>query len=230
MIEKVLEIMKYVDPCTSLCVFFAWMHCVYRNSFDYVLVYFVAGILVLLMRNYVKYGVDEQFNAGFTPITLSELVQVVLWGGQGTKYIKPITVSSQCDITFSDAGTANESFFTVGGYKMDGDHMEFPFSEARRYPKRTLSESCVDTAAMFLENSKQGTSASHLIGCKFLMLFIDLDAVKFSCSFLRLIDTQLRSVVLGPITTTTKKKKMMAVNTMTRSYFLQGSHLPMNSI
>ena len=172
MIEKVLEIMKYVNPCTSLCVFFAWMHCVYRNSCAYVLVYFVAGIGVLLLRNYVKYGMDEQFNAGFTPITLSELVQVVLWGGQGTKYIKPITVSSQCDMTFSDAGTANESVYTVGGYKMDGDHMEFPFSEAHRYPKRTLSESCVDTSAMFLENSKQGTSASYLIGCKFLMLFI----------------------------------------------------------
>ena len=170
MIEKLLEIVKYVNPFTSLCIFFAWMHCVYMNSCAYVPVYFVSGVVVFLLRNYIKYGVDENFNAGFTPITLSELVQVLLWGGSGTNYIKPITVSSLCDMTFNDAGTAYESVFTVGGYRMDGDHMEFPFSEARRYPKKTLSEACVDTSAMFLEDDKQSSSASLMFGCKLLML------------------------------------------------------------
>lgn len=192
MIEKLLEIVKYVNPFTSLCVFFAWMHCVYMNSCAYVLVYFVAGIVVLLLRNYNKYAANEKFNAGFTPITLSEMVRVLLWGGKGTNYIKPIAISSLYDMTFDDAGTACESVFTVGGYKMDCDHMEFPFSEACRYAKKTLSEACVDASAMFLENNKQGTSASHSIGCKWLMVlcyFAFVDTRKIKTSFLRLLFT-----------------------------------------
>lgn len=157
--EQMHDIVKYANPSLSLCVFFAWMHCVFVNSMAYVPVYFVAGIVLLLLRNYYKYG-GEKFNAGFAPITLFELVNVMLYGGPGTKHIKPIAVSSQSELTFDDAWTASD--FGVGGYKLDGDHMEFPFSEARRHAKKSLSEACVDASAMFLEDNKHAESSSTL--------------------------------------------------------------------
>mmetsp|Transcript_26725 Transcript_26725/g.57465 ORF Transcript_26725/g.57465 Transcript_26725/m.57465 type:complete len:1125 (-) Transcript_26725:1193-4567(-) len=166
---QMMDIALYVNPSTSLCVFIAWMHCVYSNSMAYVPVYFVAGIIALLLANYIKYGVDEEFNFGFTPITIKETIQVLLFGGPNTKYIKPLEVTRQCDLAKTARNSQDELdddimhqsqsvFSTGGGFQMDGDHMEFPFSEAGRYAKKTLSEACVDASTLFNEDDEEENS------------------------------------------------------------------------
>lgn len=165
--EQTMDIVRYVNPSTSLCIFVAWMHCVYSNSMSYVPVYFVAGIIASLLTNYVKYGVDEEFNFGFTPITIKETAQVLLFGGPKTRYIKPLSVrrfdpartarGSQDEPDDEDSWQKSQRdvFYKGGGFRMDGDHMEFPFSEAGRYSKKTLAEACVDASAMFLEDEDE---------------------------------------------------------------------------
>lgn len=44
--------------------------------------------------------------------------------------------------------------------------MEFPFSEAGRYPKKTLSEACVDASAMFLEDDEEDSKSPSKFSCK----------------------------------------------------------------
>lgn len=135
--EQMLDIVLYVNPSTSLCVFLAWMHSVYTNSMAYVPVYLVAGIIAILVNFYFKYGIDEEFNFGFTPITMAEVFKVLLFGGPNTRYIKPIKVTRHCDLAKTarssskdeldgddDLMTQSLSVFSGGGFEMDGDHME----------------------------------------------------------------------------------------------------------
>merc|ERR1719401_664439 len=147
-----MDIMLYVNPSTSLCVFIAWMRCVYINSMACVPLYFAIFILIILLRNYRMYGVDEEFNCGFTPITISEVFHVLFRGGPNTKFIKPIRRKAHSIFGKDDEDGVQEITETVfqkgvGFWQMDGDHVEFPFSEAGRYPKKTLAEACVNSSA-----------------------------------------------------------------------------------
>jgi len=168
--EFMMDIVIYMNPSISLSVFFAWMHCVYMNSMAYVPVYLVAGIIAVLFRNYVKYGMDEEFNFGFTPITISEMIKVLLYGGPNTNYIKPIKVTRRVDAMKTTRNSRDEldenaedvihqSIFDDGvgsrEFPMDGDHMEFPFSEAGRYVKASLAKACVDASALFQEDEEE---------------------------------------------------------------------------
>jgi len=164
--ELILDTVHYAHPLISICVFFAWMHVVYSNSLAYVPVYFVAGIIAFLLRNYMKYGVGQESqypHFGFFPITLSELANVLLFGGPGTSYMKPLIVtastlaaarskSSFDELDGDDQGMLQQAASGVGIARMDGDHMEFPFSQAGRYPKRTHLEAMGDAAALFLDD------------------------------------------------------------------------------
>ena len=165
--ELILDIVNYAHPLMSLCVFFAWMRVVFSNSMFCVPVYFVIGIIIVLLKNYIKYGAGEDSgfpHFGFTPIKVSELVKVLLFGGPGTCYIKPLIASptslpvagSKFKSSFDELDGNENSMLQlsatgVGIIRMDGDHMEFPFSQSGRYPKRTQLESMVGgkAAAIF---------------------------------------------------------------------------------
>ncbi len=138
----------------------------YSNSLAYVPVYFVAGIVAFLLRNYMKYGVGQESqypHFGFLPINCSELINVLLFGGPGTSYMKPLIVtastlaaarskSSFDELDGDDQGMLKQAASGVGIVLMDGDHMEFPFSQAGRYPKKTHLEAMGDAAALFLDD------------------------------------------------------------------------------
>ena len=175
------DIVMWKMPCLSFCVFLAWMHCVYQNSFKFVPVYSTIAIISLLIRNYFEFGINDGFNFGFSPITLSETVRVLLYGGPGTKYIKPLKVERKADSRPSIRGSTSgdeldndavlEDVFSnaSNNFRMDSDHLEFPFSESGRYSKNTLSEACVDASAIFAEDDddekspgRSGTFACEL--------------------------------------------------------------------
>ena len=173
--EQMKDVILYVHPLLSFSIFVAWMHCVYTNSIAYVPCYFMLGIISLLLRNYKKYGMGANYHFGFTPVTLKEVFQVLLRGGPGTKIIKPINVDRQTDLAKkASAGgheadmDLHESIFQGGGTQMDGDHMEFPFSEKGRYRKKTLSEACVDASAIFDEDEEGEQKSSGKFSCKWL--------------------------------------------------------------
>ena len=173
--EQMKDVILYVHPLLSFSIFVAWMHCVYTNSIAYVPCYFMLGIISLLLRNYKKYGMGANYHFGFTPVTLKEVFQVLLRGGPGTKIIKPINVDRQTDLAKkASAGgheadmDLHESIFQSGGTQMDGDHMEFPFSEKGRYRKKTLSEACVDASAIFDEDEEGEQKSSGKFSCKWL--------------------------------------------------------------
>lgn len=140
----------------------------------------MAGLISLLLTNYRNYGIDKDFNFGFSQITISELVKVLLRGGPGTKYIKPLQVTrksgaaktsqSQDELDGTEDDMLAQTVFSGEGFRMDGDHMEFPFSEAGRYAKRTLSEACVDASAMFLEDDDDEPKTNGKFSCKWFFL------------------------------------------------------------
>ena len=155
-----MSIALWVHPTTSFPVFLAWMHCVYTNSFHYVPVYIVLGIIAVLLENYQSFAMNRNRNAGFTPITIPEMMRALILGGPNSNYIQPISITPQAEIMKSLRGKSEDELdqeaidqvLDGAGIRMDGDHLEFPFSEAGRYPKKTLAEACVDAKALFSED------------------------------------------------------------------------------
>jgi len=171
-----MEIVLWVNPSNSFLVFLAWMHCVYSNSFHYVPVYLIAGIITILLENYKTFAMNRNRNVGFIPITMSEIMQVLLFGGPGTKYITPISVTPQVKIAKSLRGRSDDeldqdeltdTILSGGCIRLDGDHVEFPFSEAGRYPKKTLAEGCV-ASAMFEEDDDDDCKSSGKFASEFI--------------------------------------------------------------
>ncbi len=154
--EQMKSIVLWVHPTTSFPVFLAWMHCVYSNSLHYVPVYFVLGIIVVLVENYHTFAMNRNINAGFTPISIPEMMRALVLGGSSC--FQPISITPQAEIAKSlknksddelDEAVLTDQVLDGAGIRLDGDHLEFPFSEAGRYPKKTLAEGCVDASALF---------------------------------------------------------------------------------
>lgn len=173
-----MAIVLYANPSTSLMVFLAWMHCVYSNSLHYVPVYFVAGIISILLDNYQTFAMNRNRNAGFTPITISEMTKALFLGGPNSHFIQPISIMPQAEIEKSlrsksddelDQEELTDKVLSGAGIRLDGDHVEFPFSERGRYPKKTLAEGCVDASAMFEEEDDDDEKSSGRFACKFII-------------------------------------------------------------
>ncbi len=172
--ELMQDIVFWVNPFTSLCIFVAWMHCVYSNSVAYVPAYFVSGIIAILLKNYSYFG-REGYHVGFTPITITEMLFGLILGSDHSSYIKPVQVSRKfsksASISDDQRCLLQESTEVLkgSGIRMDDDHLEFPFSEKGRYPKKTLSEACVDASAQFVEDGVDEKDSKTLgpFGCEF---------------------------------------------------------------
>ena len=87
----------WVNPAMSAFVFFAWMHCVYMNSFSLVPAYFMSFLLLHMIRNYAIYGIDGPASRGFLPPTWEEMF-LALIRPSGTHNIEPIEMTTQLTI------------------------------------------------------------------------------------------------------------------------------------
>jgi hypothetical protein len=101
--EFMKDVMLWVHPVLSSSIFVAWMHCIYTNSLAYVPVYLLLGLNALLFSNYLAFVTNDEFHAGFAPVTFSELLKCLLFGGDNTKYLGAIDVASHDMIQKSSA-------------------------------------------------------------------------------------------------------------------------------
>lgn len=174
MIEFVNDVIFWVQPWTSGCIFLAWMHCVYTNSLAYVPVYFLIGINVLMYNNHQAFVENDEHTFGFTPPTLPELLKCLFFGGDTTKYLKPAQIDKHDAILNSRLFrqqsvrnlnvTQNPVEFVIQNstIRIDDDHVEFPFSEKGRYPRTTLAEACSGTKKVLVKKNESGSVDSAL--------------------------------------------------------------------
>ena len=75
---NIRDVVRWRNPALSAFVFLAWMHCIYANSFALVPAYFVTFVMLLMMRNYARYGIDGPSQRGVVPPTWEELFTVLI--------------------------------------------------------------------------------------------------------------------------------------------------------
>jgi len=164
---------SWVNPALSAFVFFAWMHCVYLNSFALVPAYFLSFLLLLMIRNYARYGIDGPASRHFLQPTWEEMF-LALVKPSGTQNIEPIEMTTRI---LAGAGLQTsleqsvslvaipkhqetkthkplgkrllrglgflESKEELDGMTPDERHLEFPFSRGSDYPKHLIKDSLV---------------------------------------------------------------------------------------
>jgi hypothetical protein len=92
------ETRHWHHPTLSAFVFFAWMHCIYANTFALVPAYAMSYFVLLLTKNYVKYGIDSPNNRGFIPPSWEELFVALMRGGDPTyRAIEPLELGLQAN-------------------------------------------------------------------------------------------------------------------------------------
>jgi len=165
------DLRHWQNPVISFCIFAAWMHCIYANSFALVPAYVILFFFFFLMRNYAKYAVEQNQQTGFIPPSWEEMF-MSLFQGKDSHFIaikplelghKPATSARRFDTLSLANGIINERemkavthepkgkrmfrFFGFLKAKDDvtrGEHLEFPFSNEEEYPKFSTRECLVD--------------------------------------------------------------------------------------
>jgi len=167
------DIRQWQNPAMSAFIFLAWMHCIYLNAFSLVPAYAMLYFLLLLMRNYAKYGADGPCLRGFTPPSWEELFMALIRGGDPDYHAieplelgaRPLSLSrgrSPESILHSGYDFDDVSQYKVKTHKPKGtwllralgflpegsrdpndDHLEFPFADGKEYPRFTVKESLV---------------------------------------------------------------------------------------
>lgn len=155
------ELREWENPLISAFIFCAWMHCVYSNAFSLVPAYVVSYIMLHLIRNYARYGMDGPAQRGFIPPAFEELLMGLL---DRPSPIKPLNMGYETDIvdgspvinyTFKTHEPKGKRFFRAMNFLDDEmgaddgleektdpiDHLEFPFSNGTVYPKFTVTDS-----------------------------------------------------------------------------------------
>lgn len=144
------------------------MHCVYSNSMAYVPAYLVLGLNLLLHSNYHAFNKNNDFNAGFAPLTFTELLKCLLFGNDTTNYLKHMDIASydviqksfrsnrSGDIDTNTTQKPMDYMIESSTVRVDEDHVEFPFSASGRYAKSHLAEACSDAQNVFLDQDDAG--------------------------------------------------------------------------
>mmetsp|Transcript_25742 Transcript_25742/g.36318 ORF Transcript_25742/g.36318 Transcript_25742/m.36318 type:complete len:1132 (-) Transcript_25742:170-3565(-) len=77
---QVKDTVSWKNPAISLFVFLAWMHCVYINSVVPVPGHLLTFLLIHLMKNYARFGMDGPSQLGYVPPTWEEMFAALLKG------------------------------------------------------------------------------------------------------------------------------------------------------
>ena len=177
--STVKETMTWTHPAISFFVYCSWMHCIWLNSFGLVPAYVMSFLMLHLLRNYARYGIDGPATRGFVPPTWEEMFRAVATDQK--RSIRPICMTprdpagafrnpllANGDEPFSDASNVETHvpwgkrlFRFVGFLEEDRAlarmspnerHFEFPFSNGSIYPPLNVRESMAKKPYKLKEN------------------------------------------------------------------------------
>lgn len=177
------ETALWKNPTISAFVFCAWMHCIYKNQFSLVPAYLIVFLLIHMVQNYARYGVDGPTQNGFVPLSYEEMVLALL-RGQNAKSFAPLelqyigTLAAAQNASFRADGSDVTSEYICKTHeswgkkelrwiglgpteeelrdmKVEEEHMEFPYAKGKDYPRFTVQESLVGRPSK-AKSKKQG--------------------------------------------------------------------------
>jgi hypothetical protein len=156
--EQVRGTILWKNPTISAFVFGAWMHCIYANQFSLAPAYFLVFLIIHMVQNYAKYGMDGPLHEGFVPLSCEEMLFALLRGnnakcfapleleylgpsGQNPSYIcKTHEHWGKNELRWLGLGPTKEEMDEMN---VDEEHMEFAFAPGKDYPRFTVEESIV---------------------------------------------------------------------------------------
>lgn len=175
------------NPTISAFVFCAWMHCIYKNQFSLVPAYLIVFLLIHMVQNYAKYGVDGPLQNGFVPVSYEEMVLALL-RGENAKSFAPLEmqyvgpVAQNVSFRSGDSDAASEYVYNthkswgkkelrwiglgpteedLANLNVEDEHMEFAFANGKNYPRFTVQESLVARPSKQKSKSKKGDAGGQ---------------------------------------------------------------------
>ena len=167
--EQVKDTILWKNPTISAFVFGAWMHCIYANQFSLAPAYFLVFLIIHMVQNYAKYGMDGPLHQGFVPLSCEEMVWALV-SGNNTKSFAPLELeylgrSAQNRSIRADVSNGGSEYICkthehwgknelrwlglgpteeeMDEMDVDDEHMEFAFARGKDYPRLTVEESIV---------------------------------------------------------------------------------------
>lgn len=158
------DMVLWKNPTISAFVFCAWMHAIYENQFSLAPAYLLVFLLIHMIQNYAKYGVDSPLQNGFVPLSYEEMVLALLRGGDNAKSFAPLEMQyvgsgiEESDMATTDYvvktheswGKKELRWMGLGpteeewrDMNIEEEHMEFAFANGKNYPRFTVQESLV---------------------------------------------------------------------------------------
>lgn len=134
------------------------MHCIYANQFSLAPAYFLVFLIIHMVQNYAKYGMDGPLHEGFVPLSCEEMLFALLRGnnakcfapleleylgpsGQNPSYVcKTHEHWGKNELRWLGLGPTKEEMDEMN---VDEEHMEFSFAPGKYYPRFTVEESIV---------------------------------------------------------------------------------------
>ena len=181
------DTIMWKNPTISAYVFGAWMHCIYKNQFSLAPAYLIIFLLIHMIKNYAKYGVDGPTQLGFIPVSCEEMFMALL-SGDNARCFSPLEMEYIGLTSQSRSGASEYIFKThepwgknelrwiglaqteeeLKAMNVEEEHMEFAFANGKDYPRLTVEEARVERSSK-TKSKKQGTSESNgalLVGGK----------------------------------------------------------------
>jgi hypothetical protein len=104
------------NPVISSFVFVAWMHCIYKNQFSLAPAYLIIYVLLHMVRNYARYGMDGPTQLGLIPVSWEEMFHALLAGDGNSSCFQPLEMQSIDPMrSMSMSRSEMESLSTYGG-------------------------------------------------------------------------------------------------------------------
>jgi hypothetical protein len=137
------DISNWKYPLLSGYIFFWWMHFVIANSMALVPGFIMSLVVILLLRNYVKYYIKSSNALLYGHKTMGEMMRMLLF----KRYVSKWRISGGSEWKHEDRPYLERLLLTICGmstktidpqYKWRYEnHSEFPFSVGTSYPRIT---------------------------------------------------------------------------------------------
>jgi len=198
----------WTNPTISAFVFCAWMHCVYTNQFSLAPAYLIVFLIIHMVQNYAKYGVDGPLQLGFVPVSCEEMF-LALMRGDGARCFAPLEMQyvgsaaqngdggqeyickthkswGKQELRWIGLGPTEEELEATN---WEEEHKEFPFARGKDYPRFTVEESLVGRPSKAKSKRQGGSSqnGSLLTGGKFVDQWLSSSSLQLKHLTLRCI-------------------------------------------